>query len=246
MAHAQAIPRQGSITIYGFAGGINQSMKDVNQILEDQEQALREDHLLPNYKLYDLTWSLGGGLGYQLMERVNLGVEYSYQDQQLQNDVFVGPVNATSGILNFTWGQCQNLTLNLTWYTPLDEGLFVGAGAGYAWSGMEEKISIRAAGQADLDSDLSGDWTANGLAAQGFLGYNFNFVAGSTVQVRAGYRYLKMSGLEGTSTSTTTDPVSGAPITEPTATLPMGEVDWDFGGFNAVLVLGFPFFGHHD
>ena len=192
-AHAQSLPRHGSIVIYGFAGGINQTMKDVNDVLLQQQDELRESGLLPNYQLYDLTWSLGGGLGFQLMKRITLGVEYSYQDQTLQNDVFVGPRNFESGILNGTGGKMKDLTFNVTWYPPLDDGLFIGAGVGYGESEMYEQIDIRIAFSPELNSTFRGDYTGSGVTGQAFIGYHFNFVWGTRLQVRGGYRYQNMT-----------------------------------------------------
>lgn len=243
-AHAQSLPRQGSITVYGLAGGINQEMKEVNDILSAQQEELRSDYVPANYKIFGLGWLLGGGAWFQITERFSVGAEYSYQKQDVQNDVYMGQIGTQSGILNGAGGKVQDVTLNLTWYPSLDTGLFVGAGVGYGWSEMYEQVDLVQAAAPELNSTLRGDWTANGITGQAFVGYHFDFVAGTRIQVRGGYRYMKMSSLDGTSSRITVDPVTGGSVVETLAEqLPMGTTDWDFGGFNAVLILGFPFFG---
>ncbi len=244
---AQSLPRHGSITIYGFAGGINQQQTEVNDILQAQQEELRSEGILANYELFGLGWNLGAGAFWQIARRVSLGVEYSHlAKQEYQNDVFVGPFGFESGILNGVGGVADDVTVNLTWYPPLDTGLFLGGGVGYGWSEMYEQIDIRVSGAPELNSTQRGAWTANGITAQGFLGYHFNFVWGTRVQLRGGYRYMKMSGLEGESTRTTVDPATGNPVTVVTEQLPLGTVDWDFSGWNAVVSLGIPFFGRDE
>jgi hypothetical protein len=181
---------------------------------------------------------------FQLLDRLSVGAEFSQQYQELQNDAFVGPPGFETGILNGAAGKIRDITLNFTWYPPLDEGIFVGLGAGYGWSEMGQVIEIRSAAAPELNEKNSGNWTANGITGQAFLGYHFNFVWGTRIQVRGGYRYQKMSGLEGQTVNTTTDPTTGDPISVVLdEQLETGTADWDFSGFNATLVLGIPFFG---
>ncbi len=243
-AEAQSLPRPGSITLYGLVGGANQQMTEVNDILSAQQEELRSEGVLANYELFELNAILGGGAWWQILKRVSVGAEYSYQNRDLQNDVFVGPSGGQVGILNGAGGKVQDVTFNITWYPPLDDGLFLGGGVGFGWSEMYEQIDIRVPTDSQLNSTQRGDWTASGITGQAFLGYHFNFVWGTRLQFRMGYRYLTMSDLEGETTITTQDPVSGNPVTEPALQqLPMGLVDWQFGGWNAVVIFGIPLFG---
>lgn len=236
-AAAQSLPSQGGVTVYGFAGGINLTMDDVNASLLETEASLRENFVQANYSTFGLAFSYGGGLSYQLSKRVGLGVEYHYSKRSLENNTFEGEPHEHIGFLNSACGKVQDVTLDITWFPSLDDGLFLGGGAGYGWSDMSQDVGLTDEADSEQDVFLNGVWTASGIAAQAYLGYHFDFVAGTVITLRGGYRYLKMTGTDGTTTQTDLDGTFEA------EQLPLGTLDWDFSGWNAVFTLGYSFFG---
>lgn len=235
--NAQSLPSKGSVTVYGFAGGIDLSMDDVNSSLIETQDFLRENFILADYETFGLSFSLGGGLSYQLTERFALGAEYHYAKQDLTNNTFTGDPHQHQGFLNSASGKVQDVTLDLTWYPPLDVGMFVGGGLGYGWSDMSQTIGLTDEANPESDTFLDGVWTASGITGQAYLGCHFDFVWGTKITARGGYRYLKMTGTDGTTVQRSFDE------TVPAEQLPLGTLDWDFSGWNAVLTLGYSFFG---
>jgi hypothetical protein len=213
------------------------SLDSVNQSLEQNETFLRDSYVLANYKIFGLTGSLGGGLAYQMMDRLAVSVEYNRQSQGLRNNTYAGTRGQLTGFLENTHAKMQDVTLNLTWYPPLDKGIFFGGGLGYGWCDMNEVIDIVSEVNPDSDTHYRGVWTGSSLSAQGYVGYHFDFVAGTKVTFRGGYRYLDMGDPTGTTTETT---ING---TSDSQQLPLGTVGWDFSGWNGVISVGYSFFG---
>jgi len=234
---AQSLPKRGSLTVYGLAGGINLHLDDVNSSLLETESFLRDNFVQANYSTFGLTFSLGAGLRYQINPRFGIGAEYHYAKQDLTNDTFTGDPGTYAGFLNSASGKVQDVGLVGTWYLPLDEGLFVGAGVGYGWSEMSQDVGLTDEANPESNTFIRGSWTANGITGQAFLGYHFDFVWGTVVTLRGGYRYLNMTGPDGKTVQETIDG------TVETNNLPLGTLDWDFSGWNAVLTLGYSFFG---
>lgn len=236
-ASAQSIPPKGSLTVYGLAGGLNMNLDSVNNSLEQNESFLRNSYVLANYKIFGLTGSLGGGLAYQMMDRIAVSVEYNRLSKGLLNNTYAGTRGQLTGFLDETHAKVQDVTLNLTWYPPVDKGIFLGGGLGYGWSDMSQSIDIVSEVDPDSDTHYRGNWTGSSWSAQGFLGYHFDFVAGTKVTMRGGYHYMDMGDPTGTTVETSINGVSDS------QQLPLGTVGWNFSGWNAVLSVGYSFFG---
>ncbi len=236
-ASAQSMPPKGSVTVYGLVGGLNMNMDSVNNSLEKNETFLRDSYVMANYEIFGLTGNLGGGMAYQMMDRVAISVEYSRMSRDLRNNTYAGSRGQYTGFLDNTHAKLQDLSLNLTWYPPVDKGIFLGGGLGYGWSDMSESIDIVSELDPDSDTHYRGNWTGSGLSAQAYLGYHFDFVAGTKVTMRGGYHYLDMGDPSGTTVETSINGVSDS------QQLPLGTVGWDFSGWNVVLSVGYSFFG---
>ena len=214
----------------GFLGYTTQALGDLNDAIEDDEQALRGLGIPLDWETFGGAMEFGAGADLRVSDTVTLGMQVGMQRSSVENS-YSDWSGALSDHIDL---RVIDVSGTLTFWPPNSPGLFVGGSMGVAFGTADSESRFRIYSEPEYDLDAESDFSGSGLSLGAFGGYQAAVGEAGLVFLKAGYRLRNLGEFDGDVCS----PQSGCWDTE--AQDNAGQaLDFDFSGFFLECGLGF-------